>query len=326
MAGGVSTPSLAGAVCDAGGMGFLAAGYKTADSLSTDIHTLRGITDRPFGVNVFVPDPHLIDFPAIEAYLDRIATDAARLGVDLVDPYLLEDDDDDWAAKIELLTEDPVPVVSFTFGCPAAEDVARLQAAGSHVVVSVTTPQEAESAARIGVDALCVQGMEAGGHRASFCDDNGPDYGLLVLLRLISERVDLPLIAAGGIMRGLDVTAILSAGAVAAQVGTAFLRCPEAGTHPVHRAALADPCFSETALTRAFTGRRARGLVNRFLVEHGPAAPSAYPYLHHLTKEMRRTAAVAADPHAMSMWAGQGFRLAEELPAAKVVGRLTGDL
>jgi nitronate monooxygenase len=327
MAGGVSTPDLAVAVCEAGGLGFLAAGYKSAEAMRAEIAATRNMTDRAFGVNVFVPDHAPVSFPAIEAYRERIGADAERLGVKLPDPYLLDvADDDDWPAKMKILTEDPVPVVSFTFGCPAAEDIERLRAVGSNVVITVTTPEEAEAAARAGADALCVQGMEAGGHRASFENRDGPDYGLLVLIRLVSERVDLPLIAAGGIMRAADVAAVLAAGAEGVQVGTAFLRCPEAGTHPVHRSALADPDFSETAVTRAFTGRRARGLVNRFMVDHGPVAPAAYPQLHHLTKDLRRAAGAAGDPHAMSMWAGQGFRLAEELPAADVVLRLAGDL
>jgi nitronate monooxygenase len=211
-----------------------------------------------------------------------------------------------------------VPVVSFTFGCPAAEVIAALGDAGSEVWVTVTDPAEARIAEAAGADALVLQGIEAGGHRASFVDrDGGAGLGLLALLRLVARESDLPLIAAGGIADGAGVAAVLAAGAAAAQLGTAFLRAPEAGTNPAHKAALATD--TPTALTRAFTGRLARGLVNRFLLEHSGAAPSAYPHIHHATAPIRAAAREREDADGFNLWAGQAHALAKELPAGEIV-------
>ncbi|WP_243149860.1 nitronate monooxygenase family protein [Thermaerobacter sp. PB12/4term] len=322
MAGGVSTPALAAAVSQAGGLGFLAAGYKTAGAMREEIRAMRALTGAPFGVNLFVPQQVDVDLAAVQRFRERLRAEGRHLGVEPGEPVW---DDDDWEAKLEVLLREPVPVVSFTFGCPPPDVIAELKRRGSCVVVTVTTPEEAVTASRAGADALCVQGVEAGGHRASFADHESPggeDYGLLVLLRLVRQAVSLPLIAAGGIMHGRDIAAVLVAGACAAQMGTAFLRCPESGAHPLHKAALADPRFTATALTRAFTGRRARGLVNRFVREYSAAAPAAYPHVHFLTRPLRQAAARAGDPDGMALWAGQGFRLAREMPAGELVQQL----
>ncbi|ACU35173.1 2-nitropropane dioxygenase NPD [Actinosynnema mirum DSM 43827] len=317
MAGGPSTPELVAAVGGAGGLGFLPAGYLTPDALADRIARTTALSTAPFGVNLFVPGP---DGGAAEARAYR------RLLVDQsgLEPGEPRWDDDSYPAKLELLLALRVPVVSFTFGLPSASDVDRLRAAGTTTVATVTTPAEAEQAARVGVDALCVQGVDAGGHRGTFADDGrspggGELLGLLTALRLVGARVSLPLIAAGGIAHGADVAAVLAAGAVAAQLGTAFLACPEAGTAPAHRQALAEGT-RRTALTRAFSGRPARGLVNRFLTEHTPHAPAAYPRVHHLTKPIR----ASGDPELMSMWAGQAYPLARSVPAAQLVADLNG--
>jgi len=321
MAGGISTPELVAAVGAAGGFGFLAAGYLTEEALSGQIARVRELTGEPFGVNLFVPgrrrNVELAD------YRDRVAAEAERYGVTPGAPHW---DDDLYQAKIELLIGERVPVVSFTFGCPEKSTVERLRAVGTQVIASVTGPAEARQAAESGVDALCVQGSEAGGHRALFEDDpddpaGGELIGLLGALRSVAGEVDLPLIAAGGIVRGGDVAAVLSAGAVAAQCGTAFLVSDEAGTAPAQRAELAAG-DRPTAITRAFSGRPARGLVNRFMREHGPHAPAAYPQLNNLTKPVRGAAGKAADPEAMSLWAGQTYARAEPKPAAELVREL----
>ena len=182
-----------------------------------------------------------------------------------------------------------MPVVSFVFGCPAPDcDRRAARGAAPTVWVTVTSPAEARQAEDAGADALVVQGYEAGGHRASFSDGDEAAYGLLALLQLVGAHASVPLVATGGIATGRGVAAALAAGARAAQIGTAFLRCPEAGTSAVHRAALATA--APTALTRAFTGKSARGIVNRFMREHGDAAPRAYPELHHVTAPLRQAA------------------------------------
>jgi nitronate monooxygenase len=260
------------------------------------------------------------------AYRERVRPDADRYGAEPGEPRW---DDDDYPAKIDLLVEARVPVVSFTFGLPRPADVQRLHDSGTEVVVTVTTPDEARQAAERGADSLCVQGFEAGGHRSTFTNDpasptGGEPYGLLALVRLVAAAVDLPLVAAGGIVHGRDVAAVLAGGAVAAQCGTAFMRCPEAGTPATQRTALADGTRT-TTVTRAFSGRPARGLANRFIAEHGPHAPAAYPQLHNLTRPIRSAAGAAGDPESMSLWAGQTYPVAIEAPAADVVARLHAD-
>ncbi len=232
-------------------------------------------------------------------------------------------DDDDWDAKLETLSELQVPVVSFVFGCPPAAVIARLRATGASVWVTITSPDEARLAQDAGADALVVQGYEAGGHRGSFADGGEAPYGLLSLLQLVAARACVPLVATGGLASGRGVAAVLAAGARAAQVGTAFLRCPEAGTAAVHRAALATP--AATAITRAFTGKPARGIVNRFMRDHDAAAPAAYPEIHHVTAPLRQAARRSGDPDLVNLWAGQAHELATEEPAAVVARRLAGE-
>ncbi|WP_086826071.1 nitronate monooxygenase family protein [Allokutzneria sp. NRRL B-24872] len=323
MAGWVSTPELVTAVGSAGGLGFLAAGYLPAESVAGHIARTRELGPHPFGVNLFVPGPE--SEADLRPYRESLRADAARYEVTLDEPRW---DDDDYAAKLDLVVRERVPVVSFTFGCPEPATVRRLRDNGIQVVVTVTTPAEACIAVDAGADALCVQGADAGAHRGLFTDDGsadgGPSYGLLTALRLVLEAVDVPVIATGGLMHGADVAAVLTAGAVAAQLGTAFLRCPEAGTALAYRAVLAEG-NRPTEFTRAFTGRPARGLVNRFMTEHDADAPSAYPQLHHLTKPVRAAANRAGDVEAMSLWAGQGYSLGRELSAAELVALLDGE-
>lgn len=322
MAGGASRPELAAAVSEAGGLGFLAAGYKTAGQVREEISETRALTGAPFGVNVFVPSADAVDAEAVRAYRDRLLPEAERLGVALGEPV---GGDDDWDAKLADLLADPPAVVSFTFGLPAPDVVDAFRRRGAIVVATVTSAHEAEEAVRVGPDALCVQGVEAGAHRGSFHNRLDGDGGqqLLPLLAKVRAVTELPLIATGGLATSADLERVLAAGAVAGQFGTAFLRCPESGASPVHKAALADPRFTSTALTRAFSGRPARGLVNRFLTEHSASAPAAYPQIHNMTSPLRRAAAAHGDPDTMALWAGRSYRLATEDSAAHIVARLS---
>ncbi|MBB4931996.1 nitronate monooxygenase [Lipingzhangella halophila] len=319
MAGGVSTPELVAAVNQAGGLGFLAAGYTSAAQMGDLVRTTRELTRYPFGVNVFVPGPDRFDPLVLDSYRTRLLPEAERLGTE---PGRAHWSDDDYQAKLAALTADPVGYVSFTFNCPAAADIAALRAAGTTVIVTVTSSGEARTAADAGADMLCVQGAEAGGHQGSFDDTQERTTPLLELLATVRAAVEVPLLAAGGIATRGDVRAAVAAGAVAAQVGTALLRTPESGANRTHKDALADARFTSTAVTRAFSGRRARGLANRFLREHGPAAPAAYPHVHYLTGPIRAAAARAADPETLHMWAGTGFRAAAARPAGDIVAEL----
>lgn len=325
LAGGPSTPELAAAVASAGGLGFLAAGYLTADELAERIATARGLTDGPVSVNLFVPGQETDqgDAAALRAFLDRLGDWAAERGIELGSPRR---SDDDWEAKIELLQgeRERPPVVSFTFGCPERGVLDRLKAAGSEVWVTVTSPEEAVEAEAAGAQALVVQGAEAGGHRASFHDrPDLPAYGLLPLLSLIGARCSLPLIASGGIATGRALATVLCAGARAAQLGTAFLLCPEAGTSEAHREALQSD--TATVLTRAFTGRLARGIRNEFLERFTAGAPVAYPEIHYVTAPMRRAARQAGDRELINLWAGEAHALAQAAPAGEIVRRLHAD-
>ncbi|MBY8855352.1 nitronate monooxygenase [Nocardia sp. CA2R105] len=315
MAGGPSTPELTAEVSRAGGLGFLAAGYLTAPATAERIAATRALDGGPFGVNLFVPGtPTPADRYA--RYLDELGR-AFSLG----EPKF---DADDWAAKLDLLTAEPVPAVSFTFGCPSAQEIERLHAAGSEIWVTVTSVAEARIAREVGADVLVAQGAEAGGHRGTFADraedDPTDPLTILALVQLLTAAVDLPVVAAGGIATGAGVAAALAAGAAAAQLGTAFLDCPEAGTAQVHRDALA--LDIPTMLTRAFTGRRARGLRNRFMLDH-PEAPVAYPEIHYATGPLRAAARACGDADAVNLWAGQAHALTGREPAGELVRRLS---
>src|SRR5690242_20166741 len=196
MAGGPSTVALAAAVSEAGGLGMLAAGYRAPAAVAEEIEALRGRTRAPFGINLFAPPGPAGEPADLAHYAERLAAEAARQGAEVGAP---RHDDDGWAAKLAIVAEARVPVVSFAFGYPPAEAVAALHEAGVAVWVTVTTPEEAVAAAAVGADALVAQGVEAGGHRGSFDDRRPGDLGLLALLQLCGAAVDLPLVATGGL-------------------------------------------------------------------------------------------------------------------------------
>ncbi|MCX4750185.1 nitronate monooxygenase [Kitasatospora sp. NBC_01287] len=326
MAGGASTPELVAAVNAAGGLGWLAAGYKSATAMAEQIARTRELTGRPFGVNLFVPaatDPAAL--AAVPAYRAELLPEAERWGVAL--PGSIAPDDEDWAAKIAVLLADPVPLLSYTFALPTRQEAHALRAVGTAQVATVTSAAEARVAAALGMDALCVQGPEAGGHRGTHTAAAVPGgEPLLDLLALVRAAVDLPLIAAGGLGDGARIAAALGAGAAAVQLGTAFLLADEAGTSAPHRAALADRAFTETVRTRAFTGRVARGLRNSFTDRHADHAPHAYPEVHHLTAPLRAAAAGRGDTQQMHLWAGTAFRQARSGAAGEITARLWREL
>ncbi|WP_024368411.1 nitronate monooxygenase [Arthrobacter sp. TB 26] len=330
MAGGTSTPAFVKAVHDAGGLGFLAAGYKGVEAMQAEIRSARASGAR-FGMNVFVPDSAQLPPSAevraqLEDYRSLLRVDALRYGVTV--PPLRLDDDDHWQGKVEALLADPVELVSFAFGLPGTGVVRALQRAGSAVLATVTTVAEALKAAGQGVDALVVQHGSAGGHSAAFqprpagsgCTVQGTTAELIASVR---GAVALPIVAAGGIMDAAGLVGAQAAGAQAAQLGTAFLRTEESGARKLHKDALASPHFTQTALTRAFTGRPARALVNEFVRDH-PDAPEAYPAVHHLTAPLRAAAAAAGDAERLNLWAGTGWQRARPGSVAEVMAALLG--
>ncbi|ALG86678.1 NAD(P)H-dependent flavin oxidoreductase [Gordonia phthalatica] len=319
MAGGTSTPELTAAVSNAGGLGFYGAAYLSPEQLRETIAVIRSLTDKPFGINLFVPEEIPFDAAAFDAYRERLQPLADRLGAAL--PTEVPYTDDSFDGKVQVLIDERVPVASFTFGFPSAETVARLHEAGVLVAGTVTCVREAEIARDAGADALCAQGVSAGGHRATYgILDEDPEIETLPLTTGVIEATGLPVVAAGGVASADDVRALLAAGAVAAQIGTLLLRCPEAGTKQAHRDALVDPRFTETVTTRAYSGRLARGLVNAFIDEHTATAPPVYPQVNKLTGPIRK--AGSSDPDVINLWAGSGFRAAQAVPAAEVVAGL----
>jgi NAD(P)H-dependent flavin oxidoreductase YrpB (nitropropane dioxygenase family) len=324
MAGGPGTPALVMAAAQVGSLGLLAGGYKTPEALAEQIALVRA-AGVPFGVNLFAPNPVPVDLAAYREYARLLQPEAERYGVTL--PEQPVEDDDAWAAKVELLRDDPVPVVSFTFGLPSAEAVAALRRAGTLVWQTVTSADEARAAEALGVDGLAVQAATASGHWGTFTPSAQSDVvPLPELVARIRAATRLPIVAAGGVGTARDAAEAVHAGADAVAVGTALLRTEESGASAVHRAALADPAFPETVQTRAFTGRPARGLRNRFIDSYQASAPLGYPALHHLTSGLRRAAADAGDPGAVHLWAGTGFRHAAVEPAGRTLERLAADL
>ena len=320
MAGGPSTPQLAAAVSASGGLGFVAAGYKTAAAMRAEIAAVREQTDKPFGVNLFVPQASVASPSALQQYAGALAPDAERFGVALGEP---RHDDDGWEPKLEALLDLAPAVASFTFDFPEASVVEALHQRGIYVIATVTERGEALQALAAGADALCVQGPEAGGHRGTFKADAPPP--LVPLHGILGELADLevPLVAAGGIATADHTRAALALGAVAVQAGTAFLCADEAGTKAAHRAALAAPDrFTTTAVTRAFSGRNARGLHNEFMRRHDGEAPYGYPEIHHLTTPLRAAAAAAGEPDWLNLWAGINYRNTVEGPAVSILRSL----
>lgn len=325
MAGGPSTPALVTAAAETGGLGFLAGGYQTVDLLAEQIRTVRSSTDR-FGVNLFAPNPIPIGEDEYHRYARAIQPAADRYGINLADTPL-RDDDDGWRDKVDLLIDQPVPVISFTFGIPEPAVVRELKWTGAVIVQTVTSPQEAVQAEEAGADLLAVQAAAAGGHSGTLTPEVAPpQVSLTELLAQVRNRCGLPLIAAGGLATPDEVREAIAAGASAVAVGTVLLRCRESGASEVHKDALADPRFTQTVVTRAFTGRPARALANEFTERHSQDAPLGYPAVHHLTRPLRKAAANAGDPHHLHLWAGTGFRSATEEPAADIIERLAGEL
>ncbi len=320
LAGGPSTAGLVAAASAAGGYGVLPGGYLTPDEFRAGIREVRGRTDAPFGVNVLLAQPFEVDPAQIGAALELLRPYADELGVTLSVPDRFGDDVE---GLMDVAAAERVPLLSFAFGIPPADRLDALRAAGVLTCGTATSVAEARALAAAGVDLVCVQGAEAGGHRGGFRTDPAVGLvGLVALVPLVRDAVDIPVIAAGGIMDGRGVAAALALGADAAQLGTAFLRCPEAGTSPPYRRALTTATETGTILTNAFSGRPARGIRNRQAVDLAGAALPPYPVLNALTRPLRRAAAAAGRWEFLSLWAGQGVPAGRELPAAELVASL----
>jgi nitronate monooxygenase len=255
-----------------------------------------------------------------------VQVEAERYGIDLSGSPIVQDDDR-WHDKLDLLVADPVPVVSMTFGVPSGREIGALRRVGTRVVATVTTVDEARAAADAGVDGLVAQGSDAGGHSGTHdAHRRITAMPTAALTRAVIAATGLPVVAAGGVDGPAAVSALLAAGAAAVAVGTLLLRTDESGASRTYKNALGDARFTETVVTRAFTGRPARSLRNSFVDRYDAVAPIGYPAVHHLTRALRLAAAAADDPDNLHLWAGTGYRNARTGPAAAVVTELAADL
>lgn len=328
MAGGATTPALVAAVSNAGGLGSYGAALLSPEAMAEGVAQVRALTDRAFGVNLFVLDMPSPSASELDAAQLRLAPYRAALGLES-SAALPERFCEDNRAQLEALIELAPPVASFTFGVLDETTVTRLRRAGSFVVGTATTVAEALAWEAAGADAVCVQGSEAGGHRGTFLGDfEQSNIGLMALVPQAAAALRVPVLGAGGIMNGRGIAATLLLGAQATQLGTAFLCCPESGIDPVWKAAIRNARDDSTRLTRVFSGRYARGIVNGFMesLRDCEAEIPAYPVQNVLTGDIRRAATSLGRTEFMSLWAGQGAPMVRDLPAAELVGALGREL
>ena len=324
MAGGPSTVDLVVAASGAGALGSFGAAYLSPQQIRDAIEQTRARTSKPFAVNLFAPLPGPPPFD-VTAALAALRVYHEELGI--APPALadLPDPRDAFDAQIDALLESAAPVVSFTFGIPPRETLARLTSAGIFVIGTATTVDEAVAFERAGAGAIVAQGSEAGGHRGTFAVpfERGL-IGTMALVPQVADAVRVPVIASGGIMDGRGIAAGLALGASAAQLGTAFLATPESGASAAQKAALRAAHEDDTAITMAFSGRPARGIRNRVMreLDAHPEAIAPYPLQNALTRAMRAGAAAAGKDQYLSMWSGQAPRLVRTMPAGELVRTL----
>ncbi|MGV3577482.1 NAD(P)H-dependent flavin oxidoreductase [Brevundimonas sp.] len=327
---GVSTARMAAAVSNAGALGGIAVGATDAAGAAAMMAETRALTDRPFNVNLFVHDDPTPD-PGVEAgWLEALSPTFAAYGAEL--PKALRTIYRSFAADdamLAALLAHPLAVVSFHFGLPDAGKIEALKGAGCLLLATATSLEEARAAGAAGIDAVVAQGWEAGGHRGVFDPQAADDrLGTFALTRLLVAEGGLPVIAAGGIMDGAGVRAALDLGAVAAQLGTAFIACPESAADEAYRAALASEAARHTTMTRAVSGRPARCLANRFtaLGESLTATVPAYPIAYDAGKALNAAAKAKGEGGYGAQWAGQGAPVARSLPTAELIATLKAEM
>jgi nitronate monooxygenase len=328
---GVSTPELAAAVSNAGGLGSLGIGASTIDQARKMIDQTRRLTGRPFNVNVFCHAPAQRNPDREKAWLAYLAPLFNEAGLDAPDQldeiytsFLVDDE------QFKMLLELRPAVVSFHFGIPPAERIACLREAGIYTMATATSLHEAILIEQAGIDAIVAQGIEAGGHRGMFNPEATDEcLSTMVLVRLLAAKANIPIIAAGGIMDGYAVKSALNLGAVAAQLGTAFVLCPESSANSTYRENLKSPRASQTRLTSVLSGRPARGMVNRLITfgeKQGSPSPADYPLAYDATKQLSGAPNKSGSNEFSAEWAGQGAPLARELPAAELMINLLTEM
>lgn len=329
---GVSNPQLAAAVCNAGALGSIGLGASTATQGRALIQQTKALTDRPFNVNMFCHQPVRFDKERNDAWLAYVArffpSLEATAPTSMKEIYKSFLDDEE---MLEMLLEEKPAVVSFHFGTPSAAWVARLKEKGIYTLGCATTPAEAQLLEQAGVQSIVAQGHEAGGHRGVFDDAPGQDHqiGVLTLVRLIASAVNVPVIAAGGIMDGSGINAALALGACGVQMGTAFILCPESSASPEHRAILKTGKSYETRITSCISGRPARGIPNSLYLEgrgESMPVPAEYPLAYDVAKALHAAASAKGSQEFAAQWAGQGAPLARAVSATQLIMLLVQEM
>lgn len=327
MGGGPSTPELVAAVSNAGGLGSLGAAYLTPEQIIDAIRRIRSLTNKPFNVNLFAGGYEKREHVNPVSMLATLAEVHRVLG--LSSPTLPAWPADPFADQFEAVLQSDPPIFSFTFGIPGRDAMQRLASRGIPVIGTATTVQEARALADAGVTAIVLQGEEAGAHRGTFI---GPfDAAMVPTLTLVAQSVhtvSVPVIASGGLMDGRDAAVALRLGAAAVSLGTAFLVCPESGAPEAHKRAILATGHDTTVVTRAFSGRPARGLRNAFIetVEGKEDTILPFPLQNALTRPMRNAAAKQGNAGYLSLWAGRGVARARSMPAGKLVTQLADEM
>jgi nitronate monooxygenase len=328
MAGGGDTPELVAAVCNSGALGFIGAAYLTPEQISATAAAVRDRTSRPFGINLFAPQSSSAGCGSATTILARLAPYFAELG--LPAPLLQKPSAIGFEEQLAATLESGAAIFSFTFGELPASAVQAIKSHGRFLIGTATTVEEALALEKSGVDAVVAQGGEAGGHRGTFRNDfSSGMIGSISLVPQIVDAVGIPVIASGGIMDGRGIVAALALGASAVQMGTAFLTCHEAGIPDAYKQAILCAHEDQTRVTRVFSGRPARGIVNRFMTEvERDAGDAILPFVlqNALTRPLRAEAAKQGRAEFLSLWAGQGVRLARQQSAAGLISRLAKEI
>jgi len=321
--GGVTNPELVATVSNAGGLGSLAAGYLSPEAILSSAAEIRGRTKKPFNINLFVMDPPAANPAQVAKTLELLQPIRDKLGLPSATPPAKYSEDP--LAQFEALVEVAPPVASFTFGILSPKQITALKSRGSLVMGTATTVAEARAWKAAGADFICAQGSEAGAHRGTFIGDlESAMIGTMALVPQVVDTVRIPVIAAGGIMDGRGIAAALMLGAAGAQLGTAFLLCLESGTSAAWKGALRAAREDNTRVSRVYSGRAARGIVNEFMLRMTPFEKDLppYPILNALTAPIRQAAAKANRPEFLSLFVGQAASMCRELPAAELIAKL----
>ena len=323
-----TTPAMVIAASEAGALGSLGAAYMAPDEIRAAIREIREATEQPFQVNLFAPQKQ---YTLTEGEIDEanqpLRSIRAELGIS--DPNSPPEFKDRFVNQLQVLLEEEISIVGFHFGLPHSEHLKNVKTSGAIVIACATRVSDAIVLEKSGVDIVVAQGVEAGGHQGTFHSEETPSMiGLMALIPQIVDAVSVPVIAAGGLMDGRGLAAALTLGASAGQLGTAFLASPESKAHEIHKKLLLDGAVDETRITRAFTGRPARGLINRMMdkVDAFPDQILPFPYQHALTGEIRAVAAKTNQSDFLSMWAGQGAKMVRNLSTGEIVGILAIEL